>query len=151
MGHRYYDPATGRFLNRDPISYAGGSNLYAYCVNNPLYFVDPFGLSGLSLALRIGATEEIIGGGPEDPVADVLFGITLGTGAAYDIIMQSRSSRDAKKRNYDWQLEKNGVNPDDPAERERVHRDLGARKIGNIKIKNPDILGDGQSIESRYQ
>ena len=31
LGHRYYDPGTGRFLNRDPIGYAGGENLYGYC------------------------------------------------------------------------------------------------------------------------
>ncbi|HEY3265367.1 MAG TPA: RHS repeat-associated core domain-containing protein [Armatimonadota bacterium] len=44
MGHRYYDPATGRFLTRDPISYAGGINLYAYCQNNPVNLTDPAGL-----------------------------------------------------------------------------------------------------------
>lgn len=31
LTHRYYDPTEGRFLNRDPIGYAGGMNLYAYC------------------------------------------------------------------------------------------------------------------------
>ncbi|MES2462005.1 MAG: RHS repeat-associated core domain-containing protein [Armatimonadota bacterium] len=31
---RYYDPGTGRWLNRDPIGYSGGINLYSYCQNN---------------------------------------------------------------------------------------------------------------------
>ena len=33
-GRRYYNPALGRFINRDPIEEAGGSNLYAFCGNN---------------------------------------------------------------------------------------------------------------------
>jgi RHS repeat-associated protein len=35
VGHRYYDPSTGRFLQRDPIGIAGGRNVYAYARNDP--------------------------------------------------------------------------------------------------------------------
>lgn len=41
---RYYQPSFGRFVSRDPIGYMGGLNLYDYVRNNPLVFVDPFGL-----------------------------------------------------------------------------------------------------------
>jgi RHS repeat-associated protein len=40
---RHYSPAWGRFLQVDPIGYAGGANLYAYVNNDPLNATDPTG------------------------------------------------------------------------------------------------------------
>ncbi len=46
MGYRDYAPLTGRFVERDPIDYSGGINLYAYAGNNPITHADPSGLQG---------------------------------------------------------------------------------------------------------
>ncbi len=44
-GFRFYNPSWGRWINRDPIGEAGGSNLYGMVGNNPVDTVDPYGLS----------------------------------------------------------------------------------------------------------
>jgi RHS repeat-associated protein len=56
LGHRFYDPATGRFITRDPIGYDGGINLYGYVGNNPVDNIDPSGLEDV--------------GEPDDPWAN---------------------------------------------------------------------------------
>jgi RHS repeat-associated protein len=43
---RVYNPYIGRFMQTDPSGYKGGINLYAYCGNNPIMLVDPYGLCG---------------------------------------------------------------------------------------------------------
>jgi RHS repeat-associated protein len=42
-GQRYYNPALGRWLNRDPIEELGGVNLYAYVGNDPVGRFDALG------------------------------------------------------------------------------------------------------------
>ena len=63
---RYYDPVTGRFISMDDINYLdpetiGGTNLYAYCNNNPVMYVDPSGKFPW-LALLIISGILIVGG-----------------------------------------------------------------------------------------
>ncbi|MCS6316907.1 MAG: RHS repeat-associated core domain-containing protein [Nitrospira sp.] len=41
---RYYDAATERFLQKDPVRCVHGVNLYAYAMNNPANLADAIGL-----------------------------------------------------------------------------------------------------------
>ena len=43
---RVYSPGLGRFLQRDPVGYLGGLNLFKYVDNNPVNYVDSQGLLG---------------------------------------------------------------------------------------------------------
>jgi RHS repeat-associated protein len=45
VGHRWYQPDVGRFIQRDPIGVVAGPNVYAYASNDPLSAVDPAGLT----------------------------------------------------------------------------------------------------------
>jgi RHS repeat-associated protein len=41
--HRYLHTASGRFVQRDPLGYVDGMNLYQYGLSRPMVSVDPFG------------------------------------------------------------------------------------------------------------
>lgn len=58
---RMYSPALGRFLQADPIGYAGGGHLYAYVGNDPLNGVDPNGLATYFLQ-GSGSVVGVLGG-----------------------------------------------------------------------------------------
>ena len=45
-GYRFYNPSTGRWLNRDPLEEEGGINVYAMVFNDPVNAYDAFGLQG---------------------------------------------------------------------------------------------------------
>ncbi len=47
--HRYYDPASGRYVSRDPLGLAGGRNLHVYVSNNPVRGIDPLGLVDINM------------------------------------------------------------------------------------------------------
>jgi RHS repeat-associated protein len=61
FGYRFYDPATQRWLNRDPIGEDGGGNLYRFNYNNSLAWIDPDGESPIGIIIG-GGYGSIIGG-----------------------------------------------------------------------------------------
>ena len=73
--NRYYDPRTGRFISPDDVGYLDfesffGTNRYAYCLDDPVTYIDPTGHFFISTAVLIGA---IIGG---------IIGLCIGFGIA---------------------------------------------------------------------
>ncbi len=51
---RYYVNNLARFLSEDPAGYRGGENLYSYVAGNPMSYVDPTGLSGITGLTGVG-------------------------------------------------------------------------------------------------
>ncbi len=62
LNSRYYDPYTGRFINADDSLYQHilGYNMYAYCVNSPVAYIDPTGQLFIIDDLVTGPIDEII-------------------------------------------------------------------------------------------
>jgi len=55
---RHYAPATGRFMQRDPLGYVDGMNLFDYVGGNGINWVDPLGLKKECCILKTYAGHE---------------------------------------------------------------------------------------------
>ena len=100
--YRTYDPATGRYLESDPIGLQSGLNTYGYAYQNPLYYYDPTGEFGIA-----GAIGGIVSGyllskltGCDYGLRDVLADGALGAAGAGLASKLSKLNRLRKLRNH---------------------------------------------------
>ena len=56
--YRDYNPQTGRFLQPDPLGQLPGPNIYSYCQNNPVNWVDPWGMEECRNSIYDGLNDE---------------------------------------------------------------------------------------------
>ena len=66
LNTRYYDPTCGRFISSDDVSYIdpetiGGTNLFAYCNNNPVMFTDETGTKSKWFQWAVSVAEVAVG------------------------------------------------------------------------------------------
>ena len=74
---RYYSSETGRFLQRDPLGYRPGRNLYEYVRSAPSVFVDPLGLKYFTPGYEdLG---EIEGKNSAGQITSIEHAVTVGT------------------------------------------------------------------------
>ena len=83
--NRYYDPDSGRYVSADPIGLSGGLNLYVYAGNDPVNFVDQWGLNPL-----VGMIEGAKIGGSVGGLAGGIVGATIGAAGGLLIIEMSQ-------------------------------------------------------------
>ena len=61
---RFYDPSVGRFISADAYVSTGqgvlGYNMFAYCNNNPVMYIDPSGQSFISTIISLLIVEEMM-------------------------------------------------------------------------------------------
>ncbi len=74
---RYYDPKIGRYITADPIGLRAGPNVYTYASNNPIIYIDPFGLYCLT-PQQIEALAAMMGGAAGGAVSGMMEGAKWG-------------------------------------------------------------------------
>lgn len=85
--HRVYDPASFRWLQKDPAGYVDGMNLYAYCAGDPINWADPYGLDKWSWYEGWGTTiGYLFGGSSEHGAAGKVWGAGV-RGAGDGVVM----------------------------------------------------------------
>jgi RHS repeat-associated protein len=86
VGHRYYSPSTGRFLQRDPIGILKGLNVYEYVHSNPVGSIDPTGLFDWGEALGGAGRGAFFGsrGGPMSHITIPTFALLNGVIAGWE-------------------------------------------------------------------
>lgn len=100
---RYYKPELGRFLQPDPIGFGDGLNLYTYVGNNPLNWIDPWGLEKtpelpecpgtLGVALAFGGGIAIsIGASPGTVVVGIVAVAASGPAVLLEALWQHRTN-----------------------------------------------------------
>ena len=76
---RYYDPEIGRFLNADALVATGqgllGNNMFVYCLNNPINYVDSGGTTAEALQWWISSMWWLCGADTVLPIGDLLFSL----------------------------------------------------------------------------
>nr|WP_208022515.1 RHS repeat-associated core domain-containing protein [Desulfonema ishimotonii] len=79
FGYRDYDPDAGRWTAKDPIGFAGGdTDLYGYCLSDPVNWIDPDGLTAVMewavpIAIVISQLDTSLPG-PADAIAGAIIG-----------------------------------------------------------------------------
>ena len=148
---RYYNPEWGRFLNADDSLYSSifGFNLFAYCDNNPISYIDPYGESGFAAALTGWASSAwglTLVDGPL-PVGDIIYvaGCTvLGALAIVETIMLAEKVADLVQEATDdtppsteRPVDENGktivTSKDPPREEDGYHPPKGKPERGRTK------------------
>jgi uncharacterized protein RhaS with RHS repeats len=93
---RDYDPATGRYVESDPIGLDGGINTFGYAYASPLRFSDPTGENSYTAGRAAWSVGTSIGGA-------INSGIAAATGLSLGVIMynacHSESPEEQKRKN----------------------------------------------------
>ena len=137
---RFYDPAVGRFINADDVGYLGASgdfasyNLFAYCSNNPVMFVDPTGhfiititLGGALLSAILTAVVDAI------IITTAVAAVGLATAMTVDAV-QSYKKEKAEEKNE----EKEAVSTTEDRKEIYIYR-YGSTNPGNLTPSQRDV------------
>jgi RHS repeat-associated protein len=98
---RDYEPGTGRYVESDPIGLLAGPGTYAYVHSRPMSRIDAQGLfdsagTPWGQAIKKVCIVDAAGGGPEDPIGDLL-ALGVGVYTLADEVARSANQREVHR------------------------------------------------------
>jgi RHS repeat-associated protein len=109
VGVRWYDPAIGRFLQKDPwlgSHYAPLTlNRYGYCTNNPINWIDPSGLLKVKVTITAEVTLKLKGEISTGLLPEGKAEITLKAGTSVEIEIEGKDMADVSNKVVGWTAE----------------------------------------------
>jgi len=85
--NRYFDQASGRFSQEDPIGLAGGLNLYGLASGDPINYSDPFGLC-VPMPLCLVTMVAVWGAETGGPIGHLAYNSAVESGDLYEQLVQ---------------------------------------------------------------
>jgi RHS repeat-associated protein len=138
--HRAYSSGLGRWLNRDPIGEAGGSNLYAYVLNSPTNTIDLLGLDGWAdIPHYPYLSDEPIG---EMPINRSLGSGDTFTGPGLNTIKGSYRGYDVSDPSRPGYIGKGDM--------KRMERSLGKKKLPNWAFRPTGSEASAENAEACF-
>ena len=138
LNSRYYDPEICRFVNADGYVSTGqgllGNNMFAYCLNNPVSYIDPNGeaIAGAVSGGLIALAEIVL---PALAIVGGVVAIVVGVGAIINEVSHPSISIPEEK-------DKEAIKP--PPLSTIIYR-YGGTNPGNLTPKEKD-LADGRGL-----
>ena len=125
FGYRDYDPDVGRWTAKDPILFAGGdTDLYGYCIGNPVSFVDPSGefvfllFSSGCYTASMALADSAIMVGVSWTIQQVILSNRLGKVTDYEVEKRKfKIGNQCKKISYGGPCKEYDPGPDDECEK----------------------------------
>ncbi len=136
----------GRFINADHVGYLGANgdlqsfNLFTYCSNNPVMYVDNEGNSAVAAVMGFSWITAIDG---FLPIADIILGLGLAVAIAYDAINSNSDSKAESETKVDDDTEAVFYGVD-------MHGKIWKRVTGPMSPLEAMCWVDFQSFNRRY-
>lgn len=149
---RYYDPSTERFLNADGYVSTGmgllGYNMYTYCNNDLIMYIDPYGRAAGELAASLWWLCGVDG---LLPIGDIIYGVAIVGGLIFDAYVISELIDSSTETTYESSSNSKKPSPPSPNNNSSNNNNSDSPNPNDNKHPDFEITRNGiKQITKKY-